>query len=103
MFREKIHLIINEFKSGKSKSELIDKYGDFGSFILDSYIEQDCKHLFIMSLNYETGISEIDIKKIEIIKKYINGISEKDIKIQYGDYGIFCLEKIKKQLKVPLL
>jgi hypothetical protein len=103
MFTKKIHLIIDEFRGGRSKSELIEKYGDFGLVVLNKYLKQDFEHPFFMSLNYETFILEIDAKKIEINKKYMNGISEKDIKKEYGDYGIFYLEKIKEQLKVPLL
>lgn len=99
-----IDKIIDEFKDGKTKKELIKKYGDLGDLILTKYSEQKLAPENIFhDLNPETLIMEENYKKIEIFKKYKDGEKEENIKFEYGEWGTLYLQRLKELLKIPPL
>lgn len=90
--------VIDEYKKGLSIKQIHKKFGDFGKFVIEKYKKQDLS----FSQYYKT-MDKIDPLKVEIIKSYHNGTSEKEIFKLYGDYGKTFLRKYKEFLKVPKL
>lgn len=99
-----INRLIETFKNGDTKKNLITKYGDLGEFVLMKYSEQNLEFKNIFhDFNTETLTMEKNYKKQEIFEKYKKGEKEENIKIEYGEWGILYLQKLKELLKVPPL
>lgn len=89
--------IIKDYKNGTSLKDIKEKYGDFGFDYIIKFLKQKPKNLMDLFLN---DTEQEKIKK-EIFKKYISGTSKREIKEQYGDYGLAIVTKILETLDVP--
>lgn len=96
----KIDEIINDFKEGCSSIEINKKYGDFGEFVLSTYVTQSISITQVFySWNEKTMKYNIDLLKVEIIKSFIDGTNVANIKKKYGEYGIVCVDNFRKFYK----
>lgn len=97
---KKIEKIIFNYKKGYSSKKIINKYGDFGNFVLETYKEQSISiNQVFCSLNQIKGIYDIDLLKKEIIDSFINGMSISNIQKKYGEYGLLCIKHFKNFYK----
>lgn len=94
---KKINEIIEKYKHNLSEKEIQNQYGDFGKFIISEYKKIPVKTFtqMIFTQNIDTLKFEKDNLKLQIYEDYINGVSEKEIQIKYGDYGSFYLGNLK--------
>lgn len=96
----KTEKIISDYKNGLSSKAIKKKYGDFGKFILTTYLAQPISNAQVfLSWNEEKMEYDIDLLKKEIIKSFINGISIGGIQKRYGEYGVLCINNFKKFYK----
>ncbi len=97
---EKTEKIISDYKNGLSSKVIKKKYGDFGKFILTTYLTQP---IFItqvfLSWNEKKMKYDIDLLKKEIIKSFVDGASIGSIQKKYGEYGVVCINNFKKFYK----
>lgn len=96
----KIDEIINDFREGCSSIEINKKYGDFGEFVLSTYVTRPISITQVFySWNEKKMEYDIDLLKKEIIKSFIAGTDIDSIQKKYGEYGILCIANFKKFYK----
>lgn len=83
-------------KTQISEMSIHEIYGDFGQQYIKKYIQQSPNYASYDFFN--TGNN--DLLKREILKKFIKGTSKKEIKKQYGEYGIFIISKFLQLLPI---
>lgn len=97
---EKTEKIISDYKNGLSSKAIKKKYGDFGKFVLTTYLAQPISNAQVfLSWNEEKMEYDIDLLKKEIIKSFVNGASIGSIQKKYGEYGVVCINNFKKFYK----
>lgn len=88
--------IMSDYIAGYSLKKIQQIYGDFGVQYIKKYLHQSLNYAWYDFFN--TGNN--DILKREIIKKFIKGSSKKEIKKQYGEYGLFIISKFLQLLPI---
>ncbi|WP_339017686.1 hypothetical protein HUW83_06530 [Fusobacterium animalis] len=89
--------ILKDYISGNSLKKIRNRYGDFGIDYINKYRKQNISESLIDLLSSENNE---ELKK-EIYKSYISGMSKKEIKNKYGDFGILIISKILEKLPIP--
>ncbi len=89
--------ILKDYISGNSLKKIRNRYGDFGIDYVNKYKKQSISGNLI-DLFFTENNKEL---KKEIYKSYITGMSKKEIKNKYGDFGILIISKILEKLPIP--